>query len=232
MKVGAEPKKTALLAGLVLLAAYFLYTNVLSSPAGPPAQTAAPMPSAVRSDVPPGAGGPAPRPDVRRPSQSALQEYRPSLKTRKQGERRDLSTIDATLRLDLLDRLQGIRVHGGDRSLFEFSSAPLAETPRRTAEDKPPEQAAAPPPPQPAPSEANLKPPVPRITLKFFGYSTALRQSNRRAFFLDGDEILVGSEGDVLKKRYRVVKIGVSSAVLEDLDTKAEQTLPLEPQAG
>jgi hypothetical protein len=36
----------------------------------------------------------------------------------------------------------------------------------------------------------------------------------------------------VLKKRYRVVKIGVNSVVMEDLETKSEQTLPLEPQAA
>ena len=64
------------------------------------------------------------------------------------------------------------------------------------------------------------------------GYTTATRQGNRRAFFLDGDEILVASEGEVLKKRYRVVRIGVNSVVLEDIEFKAERTLPLEPQVG
>jgi hypothetical protein len=68
--------------------------------------------------------------------------------------------------------------------------------------------------------------------LKFFGYTTPFRQSNRRAFFMDGDQILVASEGEILKKRYRVVRIGVNSVVMEDLEHKAEQTLPLEPQAG
>ncbi len=68
--------------------------------------------------------------------------------------------------------------------------------------------------------------------MKFFGYTTAFKQGNRRAFFLDGDEILVASEGDVLKKRYRVVRISANSVVMEDLDYKAEQTLPLEPQVG
>jgi hypothetical protein len=55
-------------------------------------------------------------------------------------------------------------------------------------------------------------------------------QGAKRAFFLDGEEILIGAEGDVLKKRYRVVKIGVNSVVMEDLLNKSEQTLPLEPQ--
>jgi hypothetical protein len=49
---------------------------------------------------------------------------------------------------------------------------------------------------------------------------------------MDGDQILVASEGEVLKKRYRVVRIGVNSVVMEDLEFKAEQTLPLEPQVG
>jgi len=70
------------------------------------------------------------------------------------------------------------------------------------------------------------------VPLKFYGYVSAPGQSVRRAFFLDGDQILVGSEGDILKKRYRVVRIGVNSVVVEDLEFKAEQTLPLEPQSG
>jgi hypothetical protein len=115
----------------------------------------------------------------------------------------------------------------GDRSLFEFVAPPLPKTPEPKIVPKP-IQTMVPP---PAPTEAERKPPPP-ITLKFFGYTTATRQGNRRAFFLDGDEILVASEGEVLKKRYRVVRIGVNSVVLEDIEFKAERTLPLEPQVG
>jgi hypothetical protein len=158
-----------------------------------------------------------------------LQEFRPSLKPSKEGTQPDLASIDATLRLDLLAKLAEVKLHGGDRSLFEFAAAPLPKTPEPKIVPKPLQPVALPP---PTPAEADRKPPPPPITLKFFGYTTAFRQGNRRAFFLDGDEILVASEGEVLKKRYRVVRIGVNSVVLEDIEYKAEQTLPLEPQVG
>ena len=66
--------------------------------------------------------------------------------------------------------------------------------------------------------------------MKYYGSSMPYPQGAKRAFFLDGDEMLFGFEGEVLKKRYRVVKIGVNSVVMEDLQYKSEQTLPLEPQ--
>jgi len=50
-------------------------------------------------------------------------------------------------------------------------------------------------------------------------------------FFLDGEDILTANEGEVLKKKYKVVRIGVNSVVMEDIDTKSQQTLPLAEEA-
>jgi hypothetical protein len=221
MTLGADPKKVAFLAGLLLLAGYFLYTNAFSGSAPQPASSAA----RARTETPPEIRGPAPR-AVAKTRPNRLQEFRPSLKPRKPGESVDLSSIDATLRLDLLARLQDVKVQGGERSLFDFGSAPVAK-PEPKVIPKPIYTVALPPPP-PAPPPP--PPPPPRITLKFYGYTMPAPQGAKRAFFLDGEEILIGAEGDVLKKRYRVVKIGVNSVVMEDLLNKSEQTLPLEPQ--
>jgi hypothetical protein len=49
----------------------------------------------------------------------------------------------------------------------------------------------------------------------------------KTAFFLDGDEISVAAEGDTVKKRYRVVRIGVNSVLMEDTESKRQQSLPL-----
>ncbi len=229
MKTGAEPKKLAILAGLALVAGYMIYTNVFSGPpAGastPVAKTQAPARLAAVADV----GGPVPRVEVRASTDSALQEFRPSLKPKKGSEQADLSSIDPTLRLDLLAKLEEVTVQSGGRSLFEFAPSPLPAKPEAKVIPKPLVQPVPFPPPTPAAQE---KPPAPPIPLKFYGYITPSRQGARRAFFLDGDQILVGSEGDVLKQRYRVVKIGVNSVVIEDLEFKTEQTLPLEPQAA
>jgi hypothetical protein len=228
MKLGAEPKRLVILTVLVLLAGYFLYTG-FSSNGAPSAVPSAPAakPGVMIKQTAPEVSGPVPRSDAPKASasESSLQEFRPSLKPRKGVASGDLSSMDATLRLDLLARLQEVKSESGARSLFEFSAAPLPKTP----EPKIIPQPVAPQPP--APVQAS-KPTAPPIPLKFFGFTTPFQQSVRRAFFLDGDDILVASEGDVLKKRYRVVRIGVNSVVMEDLDYKSEQSLPLEPQVG
>jgi len=56
----------------------------------------------------------------------------------------------------------------------------------------------------------------------------------RRVFCMEGDEIFTPAEGDVLKRRYRIVRITPTSVVVEDLDYKNEQTLPIEqlPKTG
>ncbi len=229
MKTGAEPKKLAILGGLLLVAGYLIYTSVFTGPpAGAsnplPAKTQAPARSATIMD----ASGPVPRAEARASADPALQEFRPSLKPKKGSEQADLSSIDPTLRLDLLAKLEEVTVQGGGRSLFEFAPVALPAKPEAKVIPQPVVQ----PVPFPTLPAAQEKPPAPPIPLKFYGYITPFRQGSRRAFFLDGDQILVGSEGDVLKQRYRVVKIGLNSVVMEDLEFKAEQTLPLEPKAG
>ncbi len=223
MKLGADPKKVAILAVLLLVAGYFVITNMFSGSTPQSASSAA----RARTEIPPEIGRPAPRPEVRKTRPSRLQEFRPSLKPRKPGESVDLSSIDATLRLDLLAKLQDAKAQGGERSLFDFGSAPQPK-PEPKIIPKPIYTVALPPPP---PAPAAPPPPPPRIALKFYGYTMPAPQGAKRAFFLDGEEILIGAEGEVLKKRYRVVKIGVNSVVMEDLQYKSEQTLPLEPQA-
>jgi hypothetical protein len=60
----------------------------------------------------------------------------------------------------------------------------------------------------------------------------ASRGGSRRAFFLEGEEIHVAAEGELVKKRYKVVRIGVNSVNMEDTQFEGQQTLPLAPEAG
>lgn len=232
MKVGAEPKKVAMLAGLTLLAGYLVYNNLFSDQT---AVTVSPQPArpariqrAPRT-TPAQAARPDLRPAIRTPARSGLREFRPSLKPRDPDERPDLSTIDPTLRLDLLAKLQEVTVEGADRSLFEFSAAPTPKKPEPKIIPKSPadlaKDAGGKEPPKP------VKPPPP-IPLKFYGYTTLAHRGLKRAFFLDGEEILVASEGEVMKKRYKLVRIGINSVVVEDIEHKHEQTLPLVAEIG
>jgi len=223
MKLGAEPKKLVILAGLLALAGYFAYTNLSSKPA--PASSSK-APAASGKEVLSQAGRPVPRAEAPKSTESSTQAFRPSLKPRKSVNFGELNSMDTTLRLDLLSKLQEAAYNGAGRSLFEFSAAPAPKTPAPKVIPQP----VAPAPP-PRPVEAR-KPSAPPIPLKFFGFTTPYQQNVRRGLFLDGDEPLVAAEGDILKKRYRVVKIGVNNVVMEDLDFKTEQTLPLEQRVG
>ena len=120
---------------------------------------------------------------------------------------------------------------GGDRSLFDFSQppAPPVVAPKilPTSQIKPAETTPAPP-AKPADPPPAPKPPIP---LKFYGF-IAGGGPPRRAFFLNGEEIFVAAEGETVQKRYRIVRIGLNSAVVEDTEHKNEQTLPLEQVPG
>jgi hypothetical protein len=72
-----------------------------------------------------------------------------------------------------------------------------------------------------------VKPALPPIPLKFYGYVSPSQRGSRQAFFLDGDDIFVAGENDVIRNRYKVIRIGVNSAVVEDTTNKNQQTLPL-----
>ncbi|HXF26324.1 MAG TPA: hypothetical protein VN610_03580 [Bryobacteraceae bacterium] len=230
--VGAQPKKIAILIGLVLVAIYFYWSNSQSETH--PEQTASRRPAATAGSAP----AVAVRSDHARTRQrrapgetGSTQQFRPSLVPAAENAVSP-SEIDPTLRLDLLARLQKVPLEGGQRSLFEFSQAPvpLAKEPGKIPihgqkgsiqiAQGPPVPSGPPPPPPPAP-----------IPLQFYGFvAPASQGAPKRAFFLDGDDIFVAGEGDLVKKKYKILRIGVNSAVVEDTGDNHQQTLALVPQ--
>ena len=62
--------------------------------------------------------------------------------------------------------------------------------------------------------------------LHFYGYA-AEKTGQKQVFLLHGDDIFIASEGDVVDRRYRVVKIGTASVQVEDIPYHNTQTLPL-----
>jgi hypothetical protein len=241
MKLSGEPKwKTALLGGLLVLAAYLFYTNVLSTgaPDGPE-QTAAPVAKAetpvaaaagAASSVTPEREGPKTRRELG-PAKSGPREFRPSLKPKK-GEEANSTDIDPTLRTDLLAKLASVRIERADRSLFDYGagsdpSKPKLPEPKIVVKAKPAPKMIGPelPPPPPPPV---VKPPPPPIPLKFYGAAIPLKGGLRRVFCMQGEDVLTPGEGEVVQKRYKIIRITPASVVVEDLEYKNEQTLPIE----
>jgi hypothetical protein len=224
--VGAEPKKIAALAVIVVagVLVYLYNRNPSEGPVSPPQiLSRAPVTTSY------GAGVARPERGSFRVNAgaSASREFRPSLKVK------DLepSSIDPTLHLGLLAKLKAVAVDPSSRSLFEIGAAPPSDI-----NVKEPEKIAIAHifvgPLAPKPVEPPAEPKAPPIPLKFYGFVNKSKVGDKRAFFLDGEDIVIAAEGDMIKKRYKIVRIGVNSAVVEDTQFKSnnQQTLPLEAE--
>jgi len=169
------------------------------------------------------------------PSRSRNDEFHPSLRSKRKEDQIDPRTVDPTLRLDLLAKVQAVKLDGGQRNLFQFGKAEAVvemKGPEPKIEPKrlamgPPE--APPPPPPPGPPPPPVSPP---ITFKYYGVATKRIDNKKTAFFLDGEDIILATEGMTVKKRWRVVRINADSIVLEDVELKREQTLKISEDAG
>ena len=231
MNLGADRKKVIALAAIVVfgggLVYYANFYNSESAPA-PVSRPAVAISAAPVVQQPiPGRGAARQTERRRVTNQGLVSDWVPRLGPKNPEDRPDPATIDPSIRLDLLAKVQKVPLEGGSRNLFEFYQPPPPPPPKVTikpgpvAPVKPAEVVkpvdSAPPPP----------PPPPPIPLKFYGYAGTTRDGMRRAFFLDGDDIYTAAENETVKGRYKIIRIGVNSAVVEDTTNKHEQTLPL-----
>jgi len=229
-KAGADRKKLIALGVLVAVAVIVYLLNRESGDSGGPTH-----PSTVAVGAGPKTmARPAGRPGARgaKGGLGNAREYRPSMKPPKDV---DPSATDPTLHLPALVKLRDVKLEGGGRSLFEILAAPPPDVKLAVVEPaniKPAFVAQGPkPPPPPAPPPPT--PNAPPIPLKFFGFVNPLRPDVKHAFFMENDEIIVAGEGDVIKKHYKIIRIGVNSAEVEDIQFKGnntKQTLPLETE--
>lgn len=235
-QLGAEPKKLAILGGLAVV---LIIVYLINRTPDVPQQAASITPQAARNPVPleslgararsvQSAAGLTPQAvdtGSARRGQTAIQDFKPTLKL---PDGVDVSRIDPALKLNLLAQLQDLPLEGGERSLFEFGAAPKPRIPTPTVAKVIP---VTPLPATPAIPSTPPKPVVPPIPLKYYGYVSDSRAvapgAAKRAFFLDGEDIVVAGENEVIHNRFKIIRIGVSSAVVEDTTNKNEQTLPL-----
>jgi hypothetical protein len=123
-------------------------------------------------------------------------------------------TLDPTLRFDLLKSSEDVTYKGAGRDIFRSQ----AEPPPIPVPVKPAVQPGPPPPPPPPP-----------IDLKFYGFASR-KDGYKRIFLSKGEDIFIAKEGDIVDRRYKIVRIGQNSVDVEDVLTNNRQTLPL--QAG
>ena len=133
-----------------------------------------------------------------------------------------LAEKDSRIHWEELERARKTEYKSSGRNPFSPIATPVAD-PRK------PKPAPVPviPPPPPPPTVAFLPP-----NLKYFGYSIIPDGSSRRAFFTDGEDVYIVSEGDTLLGRYRILKIGNASLEFQEMSSGLHGTAPLEEQAA
>jgi hypothetical protein len=127
-------------------------------------------------------------------------------------------TLDPRLRLDLLKESEEIKYEGTGRNIFQEHL--LEDIPKPTAPgllSKTPEK------PRRQPPAPALPPP---IDLKFYGWASAAGEP-KAVFLAQNDNAFVAHEGDIVARRYKVVRIGPNSVDIEDVLSNNKQSIPL-----
>jgi hypothetical protein len=124
------------------------------------------------------------------------------------GKKPRAENLDPTLRLDLLASVEQTQYEGSGRNIFTSEADPVAiQTPAGTgATDVAKVQPYVLPPP----------PTAPPIPLKFFGFANRAGEP-KRAFLSQGEEVFVAGEGEIVNRRYKVVRISPTSVEMQDM---------------
>ena len=121
--------------------------------------------------------------------------------------------LDPTLHCAKLKIAENTEYEGNGRNIFQSASelhdAELHPSPR------------------PGPPPLVLRTKAPTFPLTFFGFA-ASESLARKAFFADGDALFVASEGEIIDRRYKIMKIDGTSVEVEDLIDQSKHTLSLD----
>ena len=216
IRIAVDPK--ILVGGLIAAAVLLFWYNSRSDESDAPV-TARPHASATP------ANSSRRRPVVRR---QAAGNDRGTLRVRPVDA--SSGKVDPTLRLDLLARVQAVPAAANMRNLFETGPAPLTAEQQKAMHGPVIVPAAIPP--QVAPTPAVPQEAALNIPLKYYGFAQPARSGEgNRGFFLDGDNVLVATEGELLGQRYLVVELTPTSARVEDTQVRKGQTLALVAEA-
>jgi hypothetical protein len=124
--------------------------------------------------------------------------------------------LDPTLDLTLLSQSEEIKYAGNGRNIFVPGSVPIEPVRKNGTTDKDVAAIRTPPPiPQPPP-----------ITLKFFGFANRPGEI-KKAFLSQGEDVFIAIEGDIVDRRYRVIRISPTAVDVEDVLYNNRQSLPL-----
>lgn len=137
-------------------------------------------------------------------------------RTRNTGQKQNAAkSLDPTLRLDLLKSSEDTKYEGAGRNIFKVFVEPPPKpiVPVVTQQQQ---QATGPPPP----------PPPPPINLKFYGFATP-QGGAKRVFLAKNEDVFIAKEGDIVDRRYKVVRISQNAVEILDVLSNNRQSIPL-----
>ena len=109
------------------------------------------------------------------------------------------------------------------RNPFSSIAPPPSQTPVQVVRKREPVGPQIEPPPPPPEIPANMH---------FFGYGTVPNGTSRRAFFTDGEDVFIVSEGEVFLNRFRILKVNNASLDFEEVSSGRHGTKALEEQGA
>ena len=127
------------------------------------------------------------------------------------------ASLDPTLRLDLLASSEGTMYAGSGRNIFvSQAEVPIPKVVSSAATDQA--------------KDPGWKLPVvqaaPPIPLKFFGFANEPGEA-RKIFLSKGEDVFIAGEGDIVDRRYKVMKISANSVDILDVLSNNRQSIPL-----
>jgi hypothetical protein len=201
MKIGSEERNKLIVAivlmVLAVLSVGYLVTKLNGSPSSA-ASAVVPAPAAAAH-----AAAAHPRKTAAR-SRTSNKKVAP------------VRSLDPSLRYDWLKVSEDTKYSGTGRNIFRAQAdipAPIA----RPNTDKPKET--GPPPPV-------LPPPPPPINLKFFGFASKPGEL-KKVFLKQDEDVFIAHEGDIVDRRYKLVRISPMAVEIEDVLNNNRQSIPL-----
>jgi hypothetical protein len=199
------------------LAGYFNFLSVSSS-----CPAAAPSVPSERKSAEPNATHPRQTSGTR----SRSDEFPPTLHPQSEEE-----PIDP-LHLELLTRMQDVKLDAGQRNLFQFNTAAPKQREHPAKPATIVESYPMPTEPVEPLKQRRASPSSPRFTPKYYGLATKQIDGKKTAFFLDGEDIILATEGMTVKRGFKLVKIASSSVIVQDSETTNELTVQISEDAG
>lgn len=138
----------------------------------------------------------------------------------KVGKKTLVDSLDPTLRLDLLATSEKTQYEGNGRNIFVSQRedvaipTPLARANTDAQAAQPQYSPPLPPPPQPIP-------------LKFYGFASSPGEP-KKVFLKLNEDVFVAGEGEIVDRRYKVVRISGTSVDIQDVvGSGPPQSIPL-----